>query len=257
MHGVVVAALLALVACVDAPTEATQELTSPNQLAVDFDVLSQEQEAAGDVERGEELRWAALAIRLGVKPTVFTMYNAGVREEYNAFVHSARWVTTTDALRPASNRSLVAWRHTDQKVQVILVSLRSDSATVLHPYSLRLSPPGVETDSPILAARAAYFERSSPGSAWLGVDGWARIELESLGSSCVTPMASTERPSGVGCQTARYEVDFDIDFAGTTDYSSRLMAASPPFRRIIADEGDVAGVLLTFSCMSPRSDRGC
>jgi hypothetical protein len=250
--------LLALAACVDAPTQAAQELASPNQLAVDFDLLSQEQEAAGDTERGEELRWAALAVRLGVKPTVFTVSNDGVREEYNAFVHSARWVTATDALRPAAHRSLIAWRHTDQKLQVILVSLRSDSAPVMHPYSLRLATPGMEpTDSPILGARAAYFERSSAGSAWLGVGGWARVELESMGSTCVTPLASVDRPTGVGCQTARYEVDFDIDFTRTTDYSSRVMAVGAATRRIVAEESDVAGVLLTFSCSSPRSDRGC
>jgi hypothetical protein len=250
--------LFPLAACVDAPTQAVQETAAPNQLAVDFDVLSQEQEAAGDTERGEELRWAALAVRLGVKPTVLAVSNAGVREEYSAFVHSARWVTSTEALRPVAHRSLIAWRHTDQKLQVILVSLRADSAPVLHPYSLRLSPPGVETtDSPILGARAAYFERSSAGSAWLGVNGWARMELESMGSACVTPLASVDRPSGVGCQTARYEVDFDIEFARTTDYSSRVTEAGAATRHIVAEENDVAGVLLTFSCMSPRSDRGC
>ncbi|HSA54775.1 MAG TPA: hypothetical protein VLE53_03685 [Gemmatimonadaceae bacterium] len=254
----VLAALAAVMlgACVDSPS-APASPALENTLAVNFDALADEQTAAGDVERAEELRWAALAIRLGVRPTVFHVTNAGVNEEYNAFVHAARWAQATDALRPVSHRSLVAWRRTDELLQVILVSLRSDSAPVLHPYSLRLSGPETDT-SPVLGARAAYFERSPQGSAWLGVGGWAKIAPKSVGGVCTPPVTqSVSAPDGVTCQLARYAVEFQIEFAQTRSYSSRLMDPSPPTRRITAAEQDVAGVLLTFYCAQPLSDRGC
>lgn len=242
--------------CVDSPSEPASAPLE-NTLAVNFDALADEQSAAGDVERSEELRWAALAIRLGVRPTVLNVTNGGENEEYSAFVHSARWARVTDAIRPATHRSLVAWRRTDELLQVILVSMRSDSAPVLHPYSLRLSAAEQE-DSPVLGARAGYFERAPQGSAWLGVDGWAKIVPTSVGGVCTPPVTqSVSAPDGVNCELARHALKFDIEFARTQSYSSRVMAPASATRRITAAEQAVAGVVLTFHCAQPLSDRGC
>lgn len=242
--------------CVDSPSEPASPALE-NTLAVNFDVLADEQSAAGDVERSEELRWAALALRLGVRPTVFNVTNGGVDEEYSAFVHGARWVRATDAIRPVAHRSLVAWRRTDDLLQVILLSMRSDSAPVLHPYSLRVATVEPEQD-PVIGARAAYFERSPQGSAWLGVDGWAKMLPTSVGGACTPPVTqSTVAPDGVNCQLARHAVKFAIEFARTQSYGSRVMAPTSATRRITAVEQGVAGVVLTFSCAQPLSDRGC
>lgn len=241
--------------CVDSPSEPALA-PMENTLAVNFDALADEQSAAGDVERSEELHWAALALRLGVRPTVFNVTNGGENEEYSAFVHTARWARATDAMRPAAHRSLVAWRRTDELLQVILLSMRSDSATVLHPYSLRLSGP--EEDSPVLGVRAGYFERSPQGSAWLGVAGWARMIPTSAAGACTPPVTqSADAPEGVNCELARHAVKFDIEFARTQSYSSRVMAPTSATRRITAADQPVAGVVLTFHCAQPSSDRGC
>lgn len=243
------------VGCVDSPSEPASAPLE-NTLAVNFDALADEQAAAGDVERSEELRWAALAVRLGVRPTVFNVTNGGLDEEYSAFVHSARWAVTTDAIRPLAHRSLVAWRRTGELLQVILVSMRSDSAPVLHPYSLRLS--ALEDDSPVLGARAAYFERSPQGSAWLGVSGWAKMVATSVGGACTPPVTqSAAAPEGVNCELARYAVKFDIELARTQSYGSRVMAPTSATRRMTAANQSVAGVRLVFSCAQPLSDRGC
>ena len=124
-------------ACVDAPSEplaASSPLNNP--LAASFDVLADEM-ATNDVERSEEFRWAALSLRSGVTPSVLQVTNEGRSELYDAFVHSVTWVSLTQALRPPLHRSLVAWRRSGDVLQVLLVGLVSDSAPVLHPYSLR------------------------------------------------------------------------------------------------------------------------
>ncbi len=88
-----------LTACVDSPTAATAS-ADENQLASSFDALAQEQTAAGDVERSEEFRWAALALRAGVAPTRFDVTVDGTLESFSAFVHTVDWILPTLAMRP-------------------------------------------------------------------------------------------------------------------------------------------------------------
>lgn len=252
-----VLACLWFVGCVDSPVasnEAAAPLTDNNQLAVNFDAMAQEQAAAGDVERAEEFRWAALAVRHGIVPQRFEVENNGQVEHYDAFVHSARWIALAQALRPAAHRSFIAWRVDDSGMRVILIGQHSDSAPVLHPYSMRPAAPGGLT-SPVLAAHAAYFERGPQGSAWLGVSGWAKVSLASTGGACPVPEGAS-RPEGVMCETARYRVAFDIDVGRTQDFESRVLAQSVT-RTLKAVQQSVGGVHLSFTCVAPRSDRGC
>ena len=74
-------------ACVDAPSEPLAA-TNSNPLATSFEMLAHDQMAANDVERSEEFRWAALALRAGVNPSVLEVTNNGRAELYDAFVHS-------------------------------------------------------------------------------------------------------------------------------------------------------------------------
>ena len=66
--GVPLLCCAALVGCVDSPS-APESAADDNQLAASFDGLAQEQLTDGDVERSEDFRWAALAVRAGVTPT--------------------------------------------------------------------------------------------------------------------------------------------------------------------------------------------
>jgi hypothetical protein len=257
----VVAALcmLSLVACVDAPTTASDPLTAAsenNQLAISFDTLAQEQNAVGDVERAEEFRWAALAARAGVQPARYEVANDDKHEVYSAFVHGVVWLTPTLALRPVGHRTFIAWRKEPELMKVIIISSFTDNAPILHPYSMRLSQPGAPLTSPLLAAQGAYFERGRNGSFWIGVDGQARLAENSAGGSCHPPNDQAP-PPGVKCELARYSVGFDMT-AALAQTNTRIVATTQArTKHLRAEVQPVTGVKLTFSCIAPTSDRGC
>ena len=160
-----------LTACVDAPSEPLAASFN-NPLATSFEMLAHDQMAANDVERSEEFRWAALALRAGVNPSVLEVTNNGRAELYDAFVHSVTWVSVTQALRPPTHRSLIAWRRNGDVLQVLLIGMFTDSAPVLNPFSMRSPAPGTIAQSPVAGASAAYFDagrtgcRGSVSMAW-------------------------------------------------------------------------------------------
>lgn len=240
--------------CVDSPTEAASP-AADNQVAASFEVLAQEQFAAGDMERGEEFRWAGLALRAGVVPSRLDLTNNGVGEVYNAFVHSARWTESALAMRPPLHRSMLAWRRNGDRLQVIIVSMRSDSAPVLHPFSMRPSAPGGSPSGPMAGAKAAYFERGPGGSAWLGVGGTAKIIETQTGGACAAPNAA-DRPPGVTCELARFGVSLAANFAVTTAFTTRDLAQGTAPRAISIPPQPVSGVKLTFTCATPTTT-GC
>ena len=250
-------ALLAVVvtACVDAPAHDALAPTANNPLAASFDLLAQEQMVANDVERSEELRWAALSLRAGVTPSVLQITHMGRTESFDAFVHAATWASLAQTLRPPAHRSLVAWRRTGDLMQVLLVGIYVDSAPVLYPYSLRNTSPGVPVHSPVAGATAAYFERGSVNSTWLGVNGVAMVAEHPQPNSCPTTNSS-DRPEGVNCQLTRYGVMLNVIFARTRSRDSREVDVAAPSQEILAPNQTIAGAKLVFSCASP-SGTGC
>ena len=246
---------VAMTACVDAPSEATQAAPFNNPLATSFEMLAQDQMAANDVERSEEFRWAALALRAGVNPLVLEVTNNGRAEVYDAFVHSVTWVSLAQALRPPTHRSFVAWRRSGDVLQVLLVGMYTDSAPVLNPFSMRSPAPGTIAQSPVAGANAAYFEHGPSGSSWLGVNGAAKVAEHPQPSACPSP-DDASRPVGVTCQLTRYGVNLNVLFARTRTVTSRDLDANSLTRRLIVPDQTVAGVKLVFSCAMPRNT-GC
>ena len=246
-------------ACVDAPSEPLAATAAPNNpLAASFDVLADEQMAANDIERGEDFRWAALALRAGVTPSGLQVTNEGRTELYDAFVHAVSWASLTQALRPPLHRSLVAWRRSGDVLQVLLIGLATDSAPVLHPYSLRAAA-GVPT-SPVAGATAAYFERgsgasSTSGSTWIGINGSAKVAEFPPPKLCPSPN-DPARPDGVTCQLTRFGVALNVLFARTRSRDSREIDATAPSKRLITQIQSVSGVKLVFTCAIPSST-GC
>jgi hypothetical protein len=242
-------------ACVDAPNEAAFAPTDNNPLAASFDQLAHEQMNANDVERGEELRWAALALRAGVTPSVLEVTHQGRTELYDAFVHAATWASLTQSLRPATHRSLVAWRRSGDLMQVLLVGTYTDSAPVMHPYSLRNSTPGGSLSSPVAAATAAYFERGSSNVTWLGINGMAMLAEHPQPSACPA-MNTASRPEGVNCQLTRYGIAMNVFFARTRSHDSRELETTSASKQILAPKQTIAGAKLVFSCALPTGT-GC
>lgn len=250
-------ALLAIVvaACVDAPAQEALAPTDNNPLASSFDLLAQEQMTANDVERSEELRWAALSLRAGVTPSVLEVTHQGRTELFDAFVHSATWASLTQSMRPPAYRSLVAWRRAGDVLQVILVGTYTDSAPVLHPYSLRNGSPGVPNSSPIAGATAAYFERGSANSTWLGIGGLVYVAEHPEPILCPTANSS-DQPQGVNCQLTRFGLSLNVTFARTRSRDSREVDVTAPTQQIVAAGQRINGAKLVFSCPSP-SGTGC
>lgn len=246
---------IAVTACVDAPSEPLTASESPNNpLAASFDVFADEQLRANDLERSEEFRWAALAVRAGVRPSALNVASGGTAEVYDAFVHAAAWVTLTQALRPPQHRSLIAWRRVGEVHKVILIGTVTDSAIVLNPHSLRPSL-GANPAAPFAGAKAAYFERGPANTSWVGVAGFVRVAERPQPAPCPTTNDAT-RPDGVICQTTRYDVAFSVQFAQTRGRDSRDVAPQGPTRRMIAPAQKVAGAKLIFACAMPLST-GC
>ncbi len=252
-------ALAALVAaCVDAPSEPLAATAPPNNpLAASFDVLADEM-VANDVERSEEFRWAALSLRAGVLPSPLEVSNEGRLELYDSFVHAVTWASLTQAVRPPLHRSLVAWRRTGDVLQVLLIGLATDSAPVLHPYSLRATA-GIPASS-IAGATAAYFERgstasSTAGSTWIGISGAAKVAEFPRQVLCTSPNGSA-KPDGVNCQLTRFGVGLNVLLARTRSRDSRDVDATAPSRRVYVQNQTVNGVKLVFSCATPTST-GC
>lgn len=244
-------------ACVDAPSESFTADAPANQLlAVSFDVLADEQLMANDVERSEEFRWAALALRVGLTPTVIQVTNEGRSEVFDAFVHAATWTSSTLALRPPLHRSLVAWRRSGDVLQVMLVGMFTDSAPVLNPLSLRPSSPGTISASPVAGAKAAYFERGPVNSTWIGTGGMAKVAESPQPTSCPVPNDAATRPNGVTCQLTKFGVALNVMFTRTPTRDSRDVLANALTRRVLVSPQAVAGVKLVFSCISPLST-GC
>jgi len=241
-------------ACVDAPGEALAPPTANNPLAASFDLLADEQAEANDVERSEDFRWAALALRAGVTPTVLEVTNNGTREVYDAFVHAVTWATLTQALRPPLHRSLVAWRRGGDVLQVFLIGMVTDSAPVLNPLSLRPTTSG-ELTSPIAGAKAAYFERGPVNSTWMGVSGMAKVAEHPQPIACPAPNDGA-KPEGVNCQLTKFGVALNVEFARTRSRDSRDIDAQAPRRSVIAGPQVVAGVKMVFTCAMPAST-GC
>ena len=254
LTGLMLAAMVA--ACVDAPSAPLAATAPPNNpLAATFDVLAEEM-AVNDVERSEEFRWAALSLRSGVTPSLLQVTNEGRSELYDAFVHAVTWTSLTQAVRPPLHRSLVAWRRTGDVLQVLLVGLVSDSAPVIHPYSLRSA-----STSPIAGATAAYFERgssasSTAGSTWIGIGGSAKVAEFPPAELCLSPN-DAPKPDGVSCQLTHFGVSLNVLFARTQSRDSRVLDVAGPSRRLIAPSTQtVSGVRLVFSCATPGSN-GC
>jgi len=251
---VAAAALLsaALVACVDSPMAPASVQQDDNLLALSFDELSHEQNQLGDTDRGLELGWAALAVRAGVVPSQLDVMNDGEREVYNAFVHAVAWATPSAARRPSTYRTLLAWRKSGERMQVIMLSTTANEQPVTHPLSM--TPVGM---GPMASARAAYFERGPVAGSWIGVNGHVKIAEGNPGDTC-SPAATSQadRPKGVACSRLTYTVGFEAGFQRASA-TSHIPDASAPVIQIEAADQPVSGARLMFFCASPSSKRGC
>jgi hypothetical protein len=248
-------AAFGLAACVDSPT-ADSAAVDENLLATSFDALSQEQIAQGDIERGEELRWTALALRAGAEPSRVEVRNGEHVQVFNVLAQAARWTQASLALRPAAYRAVVGWRKSGDTLNVVLITSSADVAQVTHPLTFRPPLPGGTVDIPGAVAHAAYFERGGLKAEWLGTSGTVRLSQRETGGACVAATTNQVPTSGVTCTTTRYLLGLDVTFRRAAPNSTQIESGSPS-RRVRMNDQNISGARLTFACVSPNSYAGC
>lgn len=139
--GLFAAAILLATGCSsgEGPTEADPD----EQLAIEFDGLSQEANGRGDGDAGAAFSGAAMALRLGIRPTPISVSIDGADQRYSAFVH----VTShTRAGTTISLRTLVAFQIVDSRPRdVLFLALLRDSLDFVHPASARPDAAGLSS----------------------------------------------------------------------------------------------------------------
>jgi hypothetical protein len=252
-RGAMTIVVAALAACVDSPS--APESVADDPLATSFEDLSGEATTQGDAGRAEEFGWAALAVRAGIAPSVLEVRNAGVVEVYSAFVHGVGVsATLPSGAMNFTTQTLIAWRRTGEKLQVLMVGGPAGVTQVLHPAAA-----GVIVSLPVgprAAGHAAYFERGPEPGSWVGTSGTMKLEQLSVGEACGQRQNNSTSLTVNGCQKAQYRAGFDIVFTKTRP-DVRRVESNATTRRIAASEQNVNGVKLTITCRPGNSDRPC
>ena len=110
--------------------------TTPDQdreLATAFDGMSQDARVGGDGDAGVAFSGAALAVRLGIRPTPIEVGVNGEGRRYQAFVFV---VGSTRALPVAAFRTVVAYRKEGERpIEVLYVAAGGDSVGLGHPMA--------------------------------------------------------------------------------------------------------------------------
>ena len=244
------AGVLFLSACVDAPQEPSANADSP--LASTFDALAKDANSNGDNARGTEFGWAAVAIAAGMTPSQLVVTNNGRRETYDAFVH-ATTISAANVTDGLTTRTLIAWRKVTNALQVIMLSAPDNVSNVLHPASM--GPIG-STGAPFRGAHAAYYERgdNTTTNTWIGVGGTVKLTDVNIGTQpceSALPVAS-----GVSCSRARFSVSFDVRL-GMLPAGTRV-PNSVADRTLRAADQQINGLKLAVRCIAPSlRDKGC
>lgn len=265
--GATLAVCIGLGACVDATSATSAESFDQTEdpLALTFDALSAQSSASGDRARSEGFAYAAIAVRRGIVPSRIDIVNGGNAEVFDGFVSAVEWdPAVSDQLRAPAHRTLIAWRRTgDGLTRILTLTTPIDSAPVLNPLSMSPTAPFAAF---FAGATAQYQEttaaltvtgqvNAAAGDAfWAAVTGYVKVRELSAGAACAP--RTNDRVSGVTCQTARYQVQFDLGMHRLTKRPVTVDAASIR-RTMSAREQQVNGVKLRLTCAVVQSTRGC
>jgi len=256
-------ACLGAAGCVDSPTAASPaSFQDDDPLAQTFDALALTAATNGDLARKEGFEIAALAVRSGTSPSrIEYRLASGDTDVMDAIVSAVEWAPSiAPSMRPPTRRSMVAWRRSNNgALRVLSVVTPSDSAPVLSPLSL-----GAALNSAAAYSGAsAQFQDIAPlatsgspaNSIWFATLGWARIHPLRIEGAC-RKLETNASIGGVTCEAGRFAVEFSV--------SMQRMAGSPPqpmssasITVVTPRQQEIDGERLTFTCVSPTSDRGC
>jgi hypothetical protein len=230
--GAVTAALVAGCATDSADPTADQDL----ELASAFEAMAGEANGRGDPDESAAFSGAAMAVRLGIRPTEIGVTIGDESRRYLAFVHVIRH-SQRDANAPAL-RTMVAYRaRPDSKrpAEVLYLATTGDSGEI--------SLPSLTKDRPIVDGFAgATWKDLVNQRFWAATSGKAGIAVESTGEACPKPSAR----GNPTCHVAEFGVLLDGQFhllvrnqRGEVDRSRTLAIGTR--------SGGVNGAVLVFN----------
>ena len=115
-----------------ATDSASITLDQDQELATTFDGMSRDANVAGDADAGAAFSGAAMAARLGIRPTEIEITVNGENRRYLAFVH----LIGSRTLPIATLRTVVAYRGENQRpTEVLYVAALNDSVGLDHPMT--------------------------------------------------------------------------------------------------------------------------
>lgn len=232
-----IAVLAGLVACADAPS-APVAATQSAALAASFDALAQEAAMSGAMDRSDDWRWVAFALRHGIQPSRIEIWTYGKMEDYDAFVRAVEAPMINTAPWREPGHTMLAWQKHGEAVADHALRLWSpgDNGRIV-PHV------GIHSELPI-GAHADYFEKGSADSPWAGFKGIAQVQEHWAGARCSmepNPELALKLPEGWICQKANFNVRFESTF------EPRLYEGVPESRtmNMWMAEQKVVGVKLT------------
>jgi hypothetical protein len=238
--------IAALSACEDSSAPVTVDVA---YVATRFDALGRARADLGDPGGAFAARGAALALRLGVRPSPVSIAVDGVTEEYLALeTEHAFGFTGADAPLPPPPlvvRMMVAWRGLLPD-RFVTITVPGDTGTfgLLHALTSTEANSIFASDANSIFAPSfgILFDRGGP--PWMAVAGGARATRESLGGECEVPRRETSFVPAlepVACNRA----SFFTRFAMTVNERNTITRA---LRSRLVDMGahDVAGVRFLY-----------
>lgn len=167
-------ACLAVVALIAAGCSSGDGVADPNQddqLAIEFDGLSRDANGRGDGDAGAAFSGAAMALRLGIRPSDVTVSLDGANQTYSAFVHV---VSHPRAGSTVTLRTLVAFRIIDGRPRdVLFLALTRDSLDFVAPPSARPDASGLSS-----------WRDGSARQFYLATRGYGVLDQESRAGAC-------------------------------------------------------------------------
>lgn len=225
------AALIALAAC--ANDSAAPSSSSEEPLLAALDEAAHEANQRGDADASSAYSGAAMAYRLGIRPTPIQVTVAGQSERYHAFVHLL--ARARPGARPARLRTMVAVRGETRPDRILYLATLADSAALGRPTMT------LERRADFLQLAWASWKDLENRVIWVGTGGKAGIEEISLGGDC--PNVSGR--AGVTCTAGTFAVLLEGAFHPLVANQRGVIDASTSMR-IGTRADDVNGAVLVF-----------
>lgn len=236
--------IAALSACEDSSAPITVDVA---YVATRFDALGRARADLGDPGGAFAARGAALALRLGVRPSHVSITVDGVTEEYLALeTEHAFGFTGADAPLPPPPlvlRMMVAWRGLLPD-RFVTVMVPGDTGTFGEFVLTSIHENSVSFLGPTFGL---LFDRGGP--SWRAVAGGARMTRESLGGECEVPRRPTSFVPAlepIACHRASFFTRFKMTVNETNTITRALRS-----RVVEMGAHDVAGVRLVYPPLPP------